>query len=245
MKEIAAILVLLVSVGAIIPGIVTLIDPPSLKLKSRWDALPMLSGFIAGLGIIMLVLPGEEDHAHILRLMGVLLLLLWAALFFFARSQATGGLRFDGKAQIINPDRTSQEVDARSRETRRRRIERQRAEDEVRRKIEREKAFYAERAAEARKSTGARWRDDDDLYDDDDEDYEDYEPEPSFHSDPNAPRHSSGSEARFVYVDANGEVTERQVVNWTSDGTYLKGHCLLRRSGRTFRLDRIEEWISG
>lgn len=51
-----------------------------------------------------------------------------------------------------------------------------------------------------------------------------------------------GAEARFVYVDYHGEVTDRTIRNWRSDGFYVHGFCLTRRESRTFRKDRIEDW---
>lgn len=62
--------------------------------------------------------------------------------------------------------------------------------------------------------------------------------------DPNAPTVDNGSLAAFVYVDVDGVVTDRTVSNWSIEGAHLKGYCLERRAVRTFRMDRIEEWIA-
>lgn len=51
-----------------------------------------------------------------------------------------------------------------------------------------------------------------------------------------------GVVARFTYIDRYGEVTDREIRNWRSDGAYVRGFCLSRRESRTFRKDRIEDW---
>lgn len=49
----------------------------------------------------------------------------------------------------------------------------------------------------------------------------------------------------FIYVDEHGEVTERTVCDWVEDDTYIHGHCLSKGDTRTFRKDRIEQWLKG
>lgn len=55
---------------------------------------------------------------------------------------------------------------------------------------------------------------------------------------------------RLVYIDAQGEDTEREVIvksftvqSWNKDGrpSHLRGHCHLRNGSRAFTLTRIEE----
>lgn len=53
-----------------------------------------------------------------------------------------------------------------------------------------------------------------------------------------------GEEASFTYVDADGVVTDRTIVNWRSEGPYIRGTCVQRRQSRTFRKDRIEDWYT-
>ena len=50
--------------------------------------------------------------------------------------------------------------------------------------------------------------------------------------------------ASFTYVDAQGVVTDRQLRDWYSEGPYIKGFCLTAQATRTFRKDRIEDWIT-
>lgn len=57
------------------------------------------------------------------------------------------------------------------------------------------------------------------------------------------PRKKSGKMARFVYVDADGVVTDREIVNWRIVGPYISGYCTMRKASRDFRLDRVDEWI--
>lgn len=52
----------------------------------------------------------------------------------------------------------------------------------------------------------------------------------------------TGKGAKFEYSDHYGEVTEREVRNWVSNGPYIKAFCLLRHENRSFRKDRIENW---
>ncbi|MCH2486138.1 MAG: hypothetical protein MK010_00120 [Erythrobacter sp.] len=59
---------------------------------------------------------------------------------------------------------------------------------------------------------------------------------------PGKPHHSEGTFVRFVYVDSNGEVTDREVRNWELSDYHLEGFCLLRKAKRTFRVDRVESW---
>lgn len=51
-----------------------------------------------------------------------------------------------------------------------------------------------------------------------------------------------GEEASFTYVDADGVITDRTIVNWRSEGAYIRGICVQRQQSRTFRKDRIEDW---
>lgn len=231
MKDAIAAVLLLVSIAALFPGVVTLIDPKSFKLRTRWDALPMLTAWIAGFGCVFFAIPAQNgDRPWIL---GVTLIVIWAGLFRWSWVKSVGAQARAEEQDRLNPDRSAEQVDARTRDTRRQRIERERAEEKARLRIEHEKAFNAARAAAAREQAKPK------------RSHHKKRPEPEVDADPTTPRNSSGKLARFVYVDADGVVTDRRVKNWTSDRFYLEGHCQLRREHRTFRLDRIEEWISG
>jgi hypothetical protein len=55
----------------------------------------------------------------------------------------------------------------------------------------------------------------------------------------------SGGGLSFTYADANGEVTERRIINWNEDPEYdhcFTGWCTAREEPRTFRIDRVQSW---
>lgn len=49
---------------------------------------------------------------------------------------------------------------------------------------------------------------------------------------------------QFIYQDARGNVTAREVENTSESGEYLQGICSRANSLRTFRLDRILEYVN-
>lgn len=55
----------------------------------------------------------------------------------------------------------------------------------------------------------------------------------------------SGRWARFEYADADGVVTNRDVVNWEVAGRYVRAYDRKRKDERTFRIDRISDWVAG
>lgn len=56
---------------------------------------------------------------------------------------------------------------------------------------------------------------------------------------------SSDRYLRFVYEDSQGNVTAREVSSWHDDGTYIEGYCHKAREVRTFRRDRVVEFLEG
>jgi hypothetical protein len=71
-------------------------------------------------------------------------------------------------------------------------------------------------------------------------------PKPSPEPSPKASWSSVYAEPlRFVYEDASGKVTTREVSAWRVSGDRLRGHCHERGMVRTFRLDRIVEVLEG
>jgi hypothetical protein len=48
----------------------------------------------------------------------------------------------------------------------------------------------------------------------------------------------------FEYVDADGVVTNRTITMWEKRGAYIVGYDKSRKAERTFRQDRISEWVS-
>lgn len=64
--------------------------------------------------------------------------------------------------------------------------------------------------------------------------------------------HFSGTSApsgdgrlRFMYEDANGNTTVREVSGFEDDGVYIEGYCHSRQALRTFRRDRVVEFLEG
>jgi hypothetical protein len=55
----------------------------------------------------------------------------------------------------------------------------------------------------------------------------------------------SGRWARFEYVDNDGVVTRREIVNWETRGAYIVGFDRSKKAERTFRQDRISDWRAG
>lgn len=49
----------------------------------------------------------------------------------------------------------------------------------------------------------------------------------------------------FVYEDARGDISVRQMTDWHFDGEYIRGFCHRAGDTRTFRFDRVVEFIAG
>lgn len=52
-----------------------------------------------------------------------------------------------------------------------------------------------------------------------------------------------GDSASFSYVDAEGRHSERMIYDWHSDGIYVRGICAIANESRTFRKDRMTDWL--
>lgn len=50
---------------------------------------------------------------------------------------------------------------------------------------------------------------------------------------------------RFVYENAEGELSTRELRSWNASGKYIKGYCLSSGATRTFRRDRVLEFLDG
>jgi hypothetical protein len=50
---------------------------------------------------------------------------------------------------------------------------------------------------------------------------------------------------RFLYEDAKGDLSTREVSSWNASARYIKGYCLTRGALRTFRRDRIVSFLEG
>lgn len=49
----------------------------------------------------------------------------------------------------------------------------------------------------------------------------------------------------FVYRNAAGEVSERRLDTWNENSVYLQGYCSLSGTPRTYRKDRVVEYLEG
>lgn len=58
-------------------------------------------------------------------------------------------------------------------------------------------------------------------------------------------QHGGPLQLRFVYEDGSGMLTERRVSDWVEHGDRLTGFCEHSQAERTFRKDRILEWLDG
>lgn len=56
---------------------------------------------------------------------------------------------------------------------------------------------------------------------------------------------STDGHLRFIYEDANGNTSTREVSDFSDDGVYIEGFCHSRRAVRTFRRDRVLEYLEG
>lgn len=52
------------------------------------------------------------------------------------------------------------------------------------------------------------------------------------------------NDKKFIYIDARGLVSYRDVVNISESEEYYQGHCIVANALRTFRKDRVLEEIS-
>lgn len=287
MKDTIAAIALLISLAAIIPGIITLVDPKSLKLQSRWYALPMLTAFLVSFAIMFILLPGQGQLEAADFVLAFMSLAIWTGLFHLARKKAGGFVAL--QAEVSAPDRSPEEVDAIRFAARRAQLEKVEA-DKILTELREERIAVGELGTdgrllrELRRFQGGHVDIDEyrqtvldeikdiksaieDLKEDrDDMDRDDYRDEMDERKadleqcrtalnriddreykqriavDGFAER---GKWARFEYVDADGVITTRSISNWERRGPYIAGFDRSKKSERTFRQDRISEWVSG
>lgn len=223
-------------------GLVSLFSPAMARVSSRWFALPLLFSLLGMGGLAMILSPDEKlQSANEIRIAGSFLFSIWMILFWLARTLA--------KPRTLESVRSVNWLSAarfrRALEQLLHSFQAEFAEQEAERRRKQEKKREKQEepvGASPRSAT---------QYVTESTQYiptstrKDRRRNPVVDFDPLAPRYGSGRLARFIYVDSEGEVTEREIANWHSDDEYLSGFCLYRRATRKFRLDRIETWISG
>lgn len=50
---------------------------------------------------------------------------------------------------------------------------------------------------------------------------------------------------RFIYTDAKGNTTERELTRWSETAEHIQGRCEQDQFPRTFRKDRILQFLAG
>lgn len=59
------------------------------------------------------------------------------------------------------------------------------------------------------------------------------------------PTFSTDGRLRFIYEDANGKTSTREVSDFLDDGVYIEGLCHSRQALRIFRRNRVVEPLEG
>ncbi|WP_312587789.1 hypothetical protein [Comamonas terrigena] len=54
-----------------------------------------------------------------------------------------------------------------------------------------------------------------------------------------------GQYLRFAYVNAQGEVSQRELSQWQESGHYIRGHCMSSNAVKTFHKDRVQQYLDG
>lgn len=54
-----------------------------------------------------------------------------------------------------------------------------------------------------------------------------------------------GQNLRFAYVNTQGEVSHRELSQWQESGHYIRGHCMSSNVVKTFRKDRVQQYLDG
>lgn len=54
-----------------------------------------------------------------------------------------------------------------------------------------------------------------------------------------------GRNLRFAYVNAQGEVSQRELTKWQESGHYLRGYCTSSNAVKNFRKDRVQQYLDG
>lgn len=241
MEEALLFIGALLSLLACIAGVVGLLFPRAVRLHSRLDALSLFLSFIPLMGLVMLLVPDAgkpvEDDASV-RIGGIVLIGIWillaSALNVLGKKFASTRPDDANASSLSRPgivERAAAAYGAAVGEAKAKqdaiREEQKRAE-----RIKEEKRFNAriatgyavsltpQRPAPARRPKA---------------------PTIKFDA-PGKPNATEGEWVEFVYVDAEGEVTERRIRNWSQTSEYIKGFCVDRHAPRSFRLDRVESW---
>lgn len=257
MDAIAGLLVVAMIVTTIV-GVMCLINPKMVMLSSRWQSVPLLTSIILVAGLLLVIESNSDakSSADEARIAGTVIALIWlggallcwklarrqplvAADPVAAQSDEMPGL-FERMAsaygRAVQEARERQALNRERQAQERKERERLREQQAIQDRIAAEREFNRQRAATARapvpaaprvtRTPKARPK-----------------AQPAkVNYDPDRPDEDHGGKIEFEYVDAQGEITDREIVNWAIEGDYLTGFCMDQRAVRTFRLDRVTEW---
>ena len=239
-------LAVLVSFGTTLWGLIALASPRTAGLSSRWYSLPLLTSLFLFLGLAMIAFPDvgqSEQNPQMARGVGFFFVGFWIVFaligFLAARSvkhlpakasakpqraksksekptvKATNG---PAKSDSVAADKVRQEIDAHRRMAAARMVAQQSEPPP------REPFTPISRPAPPPRAPARERR-------------------PKIQPDREGiPRARTGKSIQFTYADADGVITDRQLVNWSRTSQQIEGFCLTRRSVRTFRMDRVIEW---
>ncbi|MCJ1959630.1 WYL domain-containing protein [Novosphingobium mangrovi (ex Hu et al. 2023)] len=263
----------LLMLGAIVVGIVVLASPETLKLSSRWYSVPFLTTPVLWLAIFLILSVGGHPSSGGGWICLLLWMLLAYIFCHVAKHGWRGGptLRDVFARGSARPDRTAKasapsnvgkanaawkllSVEQRLEEryfayrdkridldTYRRAVERELNAAEERLEVlelkqdEMEPSEYQADLAEAYEAEEkCQWRLD---WIENQRRKGDVEPDDAFPT--------QGKWARFEYAGHDGEVSKRTITMWEKRGIYIVGYDRSRNEERTFRQDRISEWVCG
>lgn len=242
MAKILGAVILLSCMAAVPAGLLMMVAPRLMRVGSRWYGLPIVTSLVGLSGVVVKLIgidsdgkPGGDTGAAIAIFVFWLIIsapAIWAA----RRSERKGR----GAAPTANKpswwERIATAYGAG--------VERERTRQKIR-KTEREIVPGASRNPAPARSLGAAPSNP-------------YltppparyvaaaraaaTPKPKIAYDTNRPSASRGRLVSFEYVDAHGEITEREVSGWQIEDGYISGHCRLRDEFRQFRIDRVIQW---
>lgn len=251
----AGLVLILGMLGSVL-GLIALAFPRLLRLPSRWFAVPLITMFIgaAGLGIVIDPTdPTGQSSRQSMREGGAALLGFWlvisgVAIAISRSANVTSvsmklpsfkvappppqkykafdigiGAGVSSKLKQARDGIATSWREAKEREAERA-ADKRRIEDLARQLQEQRRANEAllRQAKQPAKTTR--------------------KPKPAIAYDANRPPMQQGRSVFITYADADGVVTDREVLNWSIEDGYLRGYCTMRNQVRTFLLERVIEW---
>lgn len=252
----AAIVIFIGMLGSVL-GLIALVSPKLLRLPSRWFAVPLITLIIGATGLGILIDPTDpngQSSPQSMREGGALLLGFWlmisgVAIAISRSANVTGvslklpslkvtppppqkykafDLGISAKGATAKVQQAGEGIATAWREAKEREAARaadkRRIEDLARQLQEQRRVNEALVRSTTPPAKAAR------------------KAKPAIDYDQKRPPVDHGRSVSISYADADGVVTEREVLNWSIEDRHLVGYCSLRKQVRTFRLDRVLEW---